>query len=1135
MYVRASQVSFLEVYNENVYDLLAENDATSMAAAAVVDAATAFGAAGAGAAAGYSGPGRRARLRLIGEELIMDDVTFLSVTNADEALSRLAVGFATRRVGNNTLNAQSSRSHAVLSVYVRGRCTVAVTSDDSGEATRVIERRAVLDICDLAGSEQAKKTGAEGDRLREASAINTSLSALSNVVTSLCIRARAPLTSNERPRWRDSKLTLLLKRSLGGNCATVFIATLSPSTDQWAESLSTLEFVSRARQLKTRPVQNQSELVSGASGNAAAEARARAAEVESSKLRKDIALLEAELASLRGRPQNKRIVAIANAVPHATRTLPDAAALRRALCDAAAALDASLSASTSSLSVQLSDVVSKSAHYPSTDSSIEAAALPGLLSQAFSQLGATMSLLCEARQWQPIAEALELQLATVRPLMTKVLCVGEQTLNLPSTDVDRAAVPSTGADGPRKRTRESTCSDIEHTDDDVTYPPPRKSARPDTIALNAIRAPAMNHYEDRRSSNAETSISKTPASRAECLSSERVAAADATDTTYNAGDVDKVESHTRGLYAATPCIPTPYVRQCAFVPQCSNGGGDEHDAEAVRASDSIVPHRRKLQWQHVSPPTELSQDLQQKIVDVENHHASGAAMPADAPLSTTAITAVAALRAAWAAETARRVATARTETAANFQEALTNAINTVATIERENSAIVARLSASEAEHSAATEYLLTKIADAAKATATAVAVNGPGLLRRAAGALAVLEEGLSEAVADATAAREALVSAQDAYATLQREAALAIFEARHDITSSKVNAAKLNDAVEVQTAAVEQHPSPARGSPQDAPITNQLAAEPPAQKSVVNIPSVPTVVPRVARRHGATQDGSVASFYGGPMGAHHLASFRRRVTSASSEGATQDGETQVLGTEGEDTYDVSRGEDPENPERSGHQLNLVHGKERDDDENDDDDDDDNNTAPWMALRIARTNGGSPASSSSSAYEALPCAAHDAPRSLVSRAAPVPNTTFALAFTGRAGNARVAVANPAATADASSSSHSTVVHDGVPADASTTDDASVSFVSGVVPAASDASGCNVSIVIAGQTCPRSVGQAIELEKESAFRGSERGEGIGTGELSELLQREGSQWPAIRVDKEKNARFRALIGLGASQQQ
>lgn len=112
-------------------------------------------------------------------------------------------------------------------------------------------RAGKLNLVDLAGSERQTKTGATGERLREATKINLSLSALGNVISAL-VDGRS-----KHVPYRDSKLTRLLQDSLGGNTRTLMVACLSPAADNYEESLSTLRYANRAKSIQNRPRINE--------------------------------------------------------------------------------------------------------------------------------------------------------------------------------------------------------------------------------------------------------------------------------------------------------------------------------------------------------------------------------------------------------------------------------------------------------------------------------------------------------------------------------------------------------------------------------------------------------------------------------------------------------------------------------------------------------------------------------------------------------------------------------------------------------------------------------------------------------------------------------------------------------------
>jgi len=152
-------------------------------------------------------------------------------------------GNQNRSTGATLMNADSSRSHSIFSIQVE-MCE----KDNEGEEHY---RAGKLNLVDLAGSERQGKTGATGDRLKEATKINLSLSALGNVISAL-----VDGKSKHIP-YRDSKLTRLLQDSLGGNTKTLMLAALSPAADNYEETLSTLRYANRAKNIKNKPTINE--------------------------------------------------------------------------------------------------------------------------------------------------------------------------------------------------------------------------------------------------------------------------------------------------------------------------------------------------------------------------------------------------------------------------------------------------------------------------------------------------------------------------------------------------------------------------------------------------------------------------------------------------------------------------------------------------------------------------------------------------------------------------------------------------------------------------------------------------------------------------------------------------------------
>ncbi|CAK0848713.1 unnamed protein product [Prorocentrum cordatum] len=163
----------------------------------------------------------------------------LPVLSYDAMDDILEEGAKQRIVAATNMNATSSRSHAIFSVDIR--------MNKSG-----VDSQAHIHFVDLAGSERQKKTGAEGDRLKEGIAINQSLSVLGKVISALSSSKKG----GPAP-FRESKLTLLLKEALSGNSRTVLIACISPSMYNQEESVSTLEFASRCKMIATSAAKNQ--------------------------------------------------------------------------------------------------------------------------------------------------------------------------------------------------------------------------------------------------------------------------------------------------------------------------------------------------------------------------------------------------------------------------------------------------------------------------------------------------------------------------------------------------------------------------------------------------------------------------------------------------------------------------------------------------------------------------------------------------------------------------------------------------------------------------------------------------------------------------------------------------------------
>ena len=168
------------------------------------------------------------------------------VRTAQAALQVLHEGTLNRTTAATLMNLTSSRSHAVFAVTLN-QTTI------GGDGVEVCATSRFTFV-DLAGSERMKKTGAEGERAREGIKINEGLLALGNVINALADEER----EGKKPHvpYRQSKLTRLLQDALGGNSQTLFLACVSPSTTNASETLSTLRYANRARNIKNAPVQN---------------------------------------------------------------------------------------------------------------------------------------------------------------------------------------------------------------------------------------------------------------------------------------------------------------------------------------------------------------------------------------------------------------------------------------------------------------------------------------------------------------------------------------------------------------------------------------------------------------------------------------------------------------------------------------------------------------------------------------------------------------------------------------------------------------------------------------------------------------------------------------------------------------
>lgn len=172
-------------------------------------------------------------------------VTEFQVVDTKQVLKLLLAGNRRRTTEATNANETSSRSHAILQIQVSSKEKTAATEEEilCGK----------LSLIDLAGSERGTATENKGLRLREGAKINTSLLALANCINALGDKQK----KGSFVPYRDSKLTRLLKDSLGGNCKTVMIATISPASAQYEETVNTLKYANRAKNIKMRVQANK--------------------------------------------------------------------------------------------------------------------------------------------------------------------------------------------------------------------------------------------------------------------------------------------------------------------------------------------------------------------------------------------------------------------------------------------------------------------------------------------------------------------------------------------------------------------------------------------------------------------------------------------------------------------------------------------------------------------------------------------------------------------------------------------------------------------------------------------------------------------------------------------------------------
>ena len=207
------RISYLEIYNENGYDLLDPSHDTK----ALEDLP-------------------KVHMLEDGEgKMHMSNLSAQLARSEEEALNLLFLGDTNRVISETPMNQASSRSHCIFTISI-----------DFRKPGSDVVRRSKLHLVDLAGSERVKKTGIEGNSLKEAKYINLSLHFLEQVITSLGERQKGHVP------YRNSMLTSVLRDSLGGNCKTVMVATMSPEEPQLDETISTCRFSQRVALISNR-------------------------------------------------------------------------------------------------------------------------------------------------------------------------------------------------------------------------------------------------------------------------------------------------------------------------------------------------------------------------------------------------------------------------------------------------------------------------------------------------------------------------------------------------------------------------------------------------------------------------------------------------------------------------------------------------------------------------------------------------------------------------------------------------------------------------------------------------------------------------------------------------------------------
>lgn len=223
-------VSFFEIYNEKVYDLLS----TAMNTPCRVREHPSNGA-------------------------YVENLTLRSVTTYEDVLNVLEEGHRQRSTASTLMNAASSRSHAIFTLYLDQRVIDRANIPTESESLTSLQRKSKIHLIDLAGSERASSTGVSGQQLVEANNINKSLSTLGDVIKALSSPSKSSKESKHIP-YRNSVLTWLLKESFSGNSRTTMLAAISPTDVSYQETLSTLKYIERVKNISTYSSRNDASI-----------------------------------------------------------------------------------------------------------------------------------------------------------------------------------------------------------------------------------------------------------------------------------------------------------------------------------------------------------------------------------------------------------------------------------------------------------------------------------------------------------------------------------------------------------------------------------------------------------------------------------------------------------------------------------------------------------------------------------------------------------------------------------------------------------------------------------------------------------------------------------------------------------